>query len=370
VCISMRKTYVLLAILSSAGCSAGNGSELPDLHEPKGHGGAESGGATNGRGGTSSGGQTASLGGSTASGSGGSLPGNGGISGKGGQGAGGTLTGSGGSASGGRQNSGGVGAGGKSGSGGETVFGAGGKAVGSGGSPGSGGKSPGAGGASGGAGSGGRASGGTTATGSGGTTAPPTNCSEANRTLSNNGTGKHCNYTYEYWKDSGNGSLTLTPNGFNVDWSNINNLLGRKGIRPGSGNLVVNYEANYQPNGNSYLCIYGWTRNPLVEYYIVDSWGTWRPPGGQGHVGTLTSDGGTYDIYKVGRTGPSIDGNTSFTQYFSVRTAKKTSGVITIANHFNAWKNAGMPMGSFYEVSMTVEGYQSSGKAEVKFSMQ
>jgi hypothetical protein len=29
-----------------------------------------------------------------------------------------------------------------------------------------------------------------------------------------------------------------------------------------------------------------------------------------------------------------------------------------------------MPHGSFYEVSMTVEGYRSSGSADVKVSMQ
>jgi endo-1,4-beta-xylanase len=29
-----------------------------------------------------------------------------------------------------------------------------------------------------------------------------------------------------------------------------------------------------------------------------------------------------------------------------------------------------MNMGNLYEVSMTVEGYQSSGKADVKFSME
>lgn len=180
----------------------------------------------------------------------------------------------------------------------------------------------------------------------------------------------HCGYTYEYWKDQGTGTLTLTPEGFNVDWGNINNLLGRKGRRPGTENLIVNYEANYQPNGNSYLCVYGWTRNPLVEYYIVDSWGDWRPPGGEGHVGTVTSDGGTYDIYRVSRSGANIDGNGSFSQYWSVRTQKKTSGIITVGTHFNAWKNSGMPMGSLYEVSVSVEGYQSSGKAEVKFSIQ
>ena len=155
-----------------------------------------------------------------------------------------------------------------------------------------------------------------------------------------------------------------------MTWSGINNLLGRKGVRPGTGNEVVTYQADYQPNGNSYLCIYGWMRNPLVEYYIVDAWGSWRPPGGQGQTGTATCDGGTYDLYSNSRTGPSIDGNTTFTQYWSVRTDKKTSGTITVGCHFDAWRSVGMSIGSMYEVSMTVEGYQSSGSASVKMSIQ
>ena len=134
--------------------------------------------------------------------------------------------------------------------------------------------------------------------------------------------------------------------------------------------MVINYSADYQPSGNSYLCIYGWTKSPLVEYYIVDSWGSWRPPGGQGKVGSVMSDGGNSEVYKISKTGPNVEGNGAFTQYWSVRTDKKTSGTITVANHFNAWKGLNMPMGSFYEVSMTVEGYQSSGKADVKFTMQ
>jgi len=233
--------------------------------------------------------------------------------------------------------------------------------------------------------SGGRASGGTASGGKAGGGAPSqagapsgggggvvsNNCTEANRSLSNNGTGKHCGYTYEYWKDSGNGTLTLTPQGFDVEWSNINNLLGRKGVRPGSDSLVVTYEADYQPNGNSYLCVYGWTTNPLVEYYIVDSWGNWRPPGGEGRVGvTIMSDGGSYELYRIPRSGANIQGNGAFTQYWSVRTDKKVAGAITVKNHFDAWRNNGMPMGSLYEVSMNVEGYQSAGKASVKFSIR
>ena len=338
----MRNAYALFTILV-AGCSAVGTNDEAFLQE---QGGA-----------SSSAGSKGSVGGGGSSEAGG-RPGLG----MAGRGSGGAPNAFAGSANGGSPHFAGASAGGRSGGGGSPL-GAGGRGAGMGGS-GAGGRA-----GSSGTGAGGRAGGGSA--GSPGAAGGPTStCTEANKTVSNNGTGKHCNYTYEYWKDSGSGTLTLKPDGFSVDWSGVNDLLGRKGIRPGSGNLVVNYDANYQPNGNSYLCIYGWTRNPLVEYYIVDSWGNWRPPGGQGHVGTVTSDGGTYDIYKISKTGPSIDGNGAFTQYWSVRTEKKTSGIITTSNHFAAWKSNGMPMGSFYEVSMTVEGYQSSGKADVKFSMQ
>jgi len=347
----MRKTYALVTIAAIAGCSA---SGTVDDSIDQGRGGTASGGTKARAGSPGIGGQGPSAGGST--GFAGSIAAGGSGTGMGGQGRGGAPAAAGGSASGGHPTFGGsTGTGGKASS--SEGGGAGGKGFGTGGT------------ASGGTAAGGRASGGNTAAGGSGA-GPTTTCTEAAKTVSNNGTGKHCGYTYEYWKDSGSGTLSLKADGFSVDWSGVNDLLGRKGIRPGTGNLVVNYEADYQPSGNSYLCIYGWTRNPLVEYYIVDSWGNWRPPGGQGHVGTVSSDGGTYDIYKIAKTGPSIDGNGAFTQYWSVRTAKKTSGVITIANHIAAWKSSGMPMGSFYEVSMTVEGYQSSGKADVKFSMQ
>lgn len=201
----------------------------------------------------------------------------------------------------------------------------------------------------------------------------PSSVVQAAQTIYNNATGVHGGYNYELWKDNGTTSMTLTDGGtFSCSWSNINNALFRKGKKwdctqtwQQLGNISVDYACNYQPNGNSYLCVYGWTRSPLVEYYIVDSWGTWRPPGSSSK-GQITVDGGTYDVYETTRVNqPSIDGNTTFQQYWSVRTTKRTSGTISVSEHFKAWERMGLKMGKMYEAALTVEGYQSSGQATV-----
>ena len=189
----------------------------------------------------------------------------------------------------------------------------------------------------------------------------------------NNETGTHGGYDYELWKDYGNTMMELNDGGtFSCQWSNIGNALFRKGRKFNSdksyqeiGEIIVDYGCQYNPSGNSYLCVYGWTRYPLVEYYIVDSWGSWRPPGAT-PKGTITVDGGTYDVYETTRVNqPSIDGTTTFQQYWSVRTSKRTSGTISVTEHFRQWERMGMQMGKMYEVALTVEGYQSSGSANV-----
>ena len=214
--------------------------------------------------------------------------------------------------------------------------------------------------------------------GSGGSQQPgdpsgPTQPSEPSRTLTRNEIGTHGGYDFEYWVDSGNGTMVLNAGGaFSCEWSNINNILFRKGKKFDQtkthqqlGEISIRYGVDYYPNGNSYLCVYGWTIDPLVEYYIIESWGNWRPPGAQSK-GRINVDGGTYDIYETTRVQqPSIIGTATFQQYWSVRTEKKTSGVVSVSEHFKAWERMGMKMGKMYEVALTIEGYQSSGRANV-----
>lgn len=132
---------------------------------------------------------------------------------------------------------------------------------------------------------------------------------------------------------------------------------------------VINFSGSYNPNGNSYLSIYGWSRNPLIEYYIVENFGTYNPSTGATKLGEVTSDGSVYDIYRTQRVNqPSIIGTATFYQYWSVRRNHRSSGSVNTANHFNAWASHGLTLGTMDYQIVAVEGYFSSGSASITVS--
>jgi len=212
------------------------------------------------------------------------------------------------------------------------------------------------------------------------------------KTITSNEINTYDGYGYEFWKDGGTGSMTLGNGGtFKCTWNSrpYQNILFRRGrkFNPVTqthqqiGNISFDYTASWNPqsDGVSYLCVYGWTRNPsasgynkLVEYYIVDDWGPYnKPPNSweenRALKGTIAIDGGIYDIYTSTRTNkPSIDGNTNFMQYWSVRQTRRSSGgVVSVSEHFKKWEELGMPLGFLYEAALTIEGFNSSGSAEI-----
>ena len=76
-------------------------------------------------------------------------------------------------------------------------------------------------------------------------------------------------------------------------------------------------------------------------------------------MGQATIDGGTYNIVLRSTTG--TGGNrcgssvTQWNQYYSIRTAKRSCGTITITDHFKAWSDKSLMLGSVLEASILAE---------------
>ena len=103
--------------------------------------------------------------------------------------------------------------------------------------------------------------------------------------------------------------------------------------------LSVTYDADFCTDSNSYFGIHGCTKKPRAEYYIIEGWGSWRPPGG-GYKCTVTVNGRKYDLYSAMRySSPSIEGRSNYPQYFCVRQSNSVT------------------MGAQNRVSATVEVY-------------
>jgi endo-1,4-beta-xylanase len=146
-------------------------------------------------------------------------------------------------------------------------------------------------------------------------------------------------------------------------------------LSPPASPRVINYSGNYQPNGNSYLAVYGWTRNKLIEYYVVESYGSYNPASAAQKKGTVNCNGANYDILSTWRyNAASIDGTQTFEQFWSVRNPKKNpggsiSGTVDTGCHFRAWQNVGMVLGSNHNYQIVAtEGYQSSGSSTITVS--
>ncbi len=184
--------------------------------------------------------------------------------------------------------------------------------------------------------------------------------------------GTNNGWFWSLWKSDGMTGYVTYTNGsggnYSVSWNCNGNFTCGKGWSSGSKTRRIGYNcgAYSQSGGGGSFAYYGWCRNPLMEYYVNEKWAGSRPANG-GSLRTVSSDGGTYNVYTAWRSNaPSIDGTKSFRQIYSTRTSQAPGGnrTITFANHANAWAAAGYGLGSDMSpaaILLTEAWGQSSG---------
>jgi len=179
--------------------------------------------------------------------------------------------------------------------------------------------------------------------------------------------------TWELWTNTaGSGSITVygVDAQFSAMWNGGSDFLARDGLQwndpqpyTSYGTITAQFAETKTGTGGlfSYIGIYGWSLPPTcIEFYIVEDSYNKMPvnPGNTTQMGTAMIDGGTYILYTrptTGTGGSNCPNTTSWTQYYSVRETARTCGVISVTEHFNAWKNAGMTLGPLQQTQLLVE---------------
>jgi len=176
---------------------------------------------------------------------------------------------------------------------------------------------------------------------------------------------------YQMWSaGQGSACMNMTSNtSYTTQWSGIGDFVAGVGSKPGNSQNI-NYTGSLNANGGTaLLTLYGWSQNPLIEYYVIESYRGSPPTQGQ-NMGTCNSDGSNYTIIKHQQVNqPSIVGNTTFWQYIAIRQNQRTSGTITVGNFINCWASKGMNLGSMdYQIMATEAWGGGSGSSSVSFS--
>ena len=178
------------------------------------------------------------------------------------------------------------------------------------------------------------------------------------------------------WFAGNGGCMTAFPSGgFKATWNNSGDYLARIGLQwnetqtfeqLGTIGADLAFTKTGTAGGYSFIGIYGWSNNPLVEYYIVEnSFGNGPAlPYATTQRGTFDVDGATYRIYSGTKTNqPSLHGTANFQQFFSVRQSPRQCGHVSISEHFKKWQSMGMNLGKMSEARILVEAGGGSGSA-------
>jgi endo-1,4-beta-xylanase len=176
---------------------------------------------------------------------------------------------------------------------------------------------------------------------------------------------------WSLWSNGGGVTMTTFDRpAFRAAWGpNSGDVLARFGVDFGNGGLTYDH---YGPitaqffeiksgtgGGYSYIGVYGFSADPCVEFYIVEDSYVAMPvkPYSTTHKGTVAIDGASYDLYSGSVTAADVSScrGAPWRLFYSVRQTARTCGQISITQHFDAWKAAGMVLGDLTQVAVLAE---------------
>ncbi|MBR3268179.1 MAG: glycoside hydrolase family 11 protein [Oscillospiraceae bacterium] len=127
----------------------------------------------------------------------------------------------------------------------------------------------------------------------------------------------------------GTHQFTLGNNGtFSCEWDGVYNYRAEVGQRfsqfdsfAGVENLAFSYSANINIRGNSYYGVHGSFGSDMPEIFVIEGWGTSRPPGAQNFIGKGFARNKIYDYYEgTCNADPAADNSESVKAIYAVVT--------------------------------------------------
>jgi endo-1,4-beta-xylanase len=108
-----------------------------------------------------------------------------------------------------------------------------------------------------------------------------------------NQTGTNGGMYYQMYLSGGSACITLnSASSYSTTWSGIGDFVAGVGWNPGTTSAKSFSGSMSSSGGTALMSLYGWSTNPLVEYYVIEDDQGGSPALGT-FMGTVSSDGGT-----------------------------------------------------------------------------
>lgn len=189
-------------------------------------------------------------------------------------------------------------------------------------------------------------------------------------------------YSYSFYHDSYMTEGMIIPGGgddcaFKAGWLKTNDFLAEVGYfdeyagREFSdlGEITADYEYTKTGNGItlSYIGVHGFFKFPYTEFYIVDDKfdSNFFYPNCL-EVGSYEMDGAVYTLYKGYRIMGDLGQVDEIGMIYAVRSSFRTSGHISISEHFRKWEelDTDITLGRVYSCMISCEAYNGTGSID------